>query len=422
MRIWQPYLQTNFVALCVALGALGALGTGAGCQQLSSQYCAENPSDPDCASAFGDAQNAMCDHSRPDKNTCPASAPVCSAQNVCVQCEGDGAGPGMGQSPQCDGDVAPVCANSRCGECTKHEQCDSLLCLPSGACAPVGQVAYVSADGSLANDCSAPEKACTTVGRAVANLGTKKFIKVDTVIGAIRENSVLSNVSFTLVGGEGGRITRDGNGSSPIFTISGGTISMIGIELFDSGAAPALRVSGGDFTLAKSRLTGNGGGAVHVSDTARVSLLGNIIYANGNSQLSTPAVKLDSNQIANSRVEFNSFYNNRSIGKTAIVCNGPVPVANNAFLADTLNADCSYSYNLTPVSEVLPQGTANMAGDPGWANPGGADFTPTANSPVIGLGSPRAALTEPLLRRDLTGRPRVMRDGRGPDVGAIAAP
>jgi hypothetical protein len=284
---WRGFVLVSVAALVAGLAACDfILGN-----ELNPKYCAAHPDDADCMREMpmGCSSSAQC---------AEPTAVCLVEERTCVQCTTMESSACMGTTPVCG-------ADNTCGACSKHSDCASAACLPTGACGSDAEVAYVDPSGTgTACTQAAP---CKKVDDALKT--SRSFVKLS---GVTDEAVVVEggrNVTFLADGGA--KLTRASGG--PILTVKDDGTSLRVFDLTISDApnnaggygllvpagsgAPAvalnkvtlqnnpgggISVAGGTLTVSQSIIRGNQGGGISVTNAA-FEITNNFIYRNGNS-------------------------------------------------------------------------------------------------------------------------------------------
>ncbi len=174
---------------------------------------------PQSCSADGDCTgaNRVCDLSMPDSS-------------VCVQCTPARAEACTGNTPLCG-------AALTCRGCQRHDECGSNVCLPSGACAAEGEVAYV--EGGKNGTLCTKEAPCGTLRAAL--MVQKDVVKV--AMGTAEDNAVavIDGRAVTILAEPGAKLDRTGDG--PILEVKSAGAD---VKIYDLEVAGASGSSGAD--------------------------------------------------------------------------------------------------------------------------------------------------------------------------------
>jgi len=400
----------------------------AACSKPNPYYCPGNPDDnclidADINAPQGCATSAECTN---------GAKPICEPkEKVCVACT-DG-------MPGSCGGTTPVCTSAHdCTGCTLHGQCDSTVCLPSGACAETQDVAYVTPNGTDGNGCT-KSSPCKTVAAALAlGRGTIK------ILGNIDEAVVVASGTVQIFG-EGGSTLRRTTSQGPVFEARGtGTAVMLsdliirdasgatghGIyvapgEPVDltlnhvyaiNNAANGLNVQGGKLTMSRSVVSGNSGGGAVVA--GMFSITNSLFVANGNGVSTTGGITLTP-QTTTTVFKFNTVADNFSSASSAAVrgvnCTLPQIAANTIIAGNAVSANCTFSYSLFDTGTIVTG--SNIAGDPMFKNIDGLDplasdyFHIQPTSAAVDHADPGSTMAT-----DIDGEARPQ--GNAPDIGA----
>jgi hypothetical protein len=383
---------------------------------------------------------------------CPAAAPICADDNVCVQCT-------PANQNACTG-TTPICGTDRaCHACNSNDQCESKACLPSGACAKVNDVAYVmdAAPGAPPCDLASP---CGTLSLALQS--TKTIIKIGA--GLFKPNeSVLIERSMIILGEQGTKpgepaTVLDRNLDGPILEIkgkSGSTTKVLianvkitgsamgnAVEITANGSSPTvtldrvsivenqgLGIRAIDSTLQvyRSRINDNINGGISLMSTS-FQIIGNFFFSNGDSAKLIGGIQIMTLQNNENRLEFNSFHKNEALAGngTAIQCSAGTFTARNNILFDNVTGSnttqtggsCAHSFSIVFPGPAPTTGSSNYMVDPVFASGGNTpDLSLSATSPARGKADPESDLTGEA-RFDLNGTERK----KPADIGADQTP
>jgi hypothetical protein len=368
------------------------------------------------------------------------SPAVCDPEtDRCVTCTRE-------QDDACTG-VTPVCENNICRECRAHDDCaDSNLCLPDGACADVGQVAYVEPApvGTDNTECTLAMP-CTVVVKAVAT--GRSYVKLT---GTIYEQVMLNNQNVTFVAGSGAKLTSANNGN--VLRIDGTSqVAIYGLEIsgasgagfgisIPQGAMTTLKLEGvavsgnvgggisahgGMLTVTRSTILRNQGGGIIILG-AQFDITNNLIAKNGGPASLTGGVDIQQiSATGTHRLEFNTIAFNvgDATVNSGINCGtvvAPVTFSNNIVfgnvvsmggkqLGGSVNCKATYS-DIGPDTDVVP-GAGNIKDDPMFVDTLSNNFRLQAASKAINGADPNAVIRFDIEKRE---RPQ---DGRS-DMGA----
>ena len=378
--------------------------------------------------------------------SCPAASPICADDNVCVQCTQTDKGACMGATPICGADRA-------CHACSTNDQCDSKVCLPTGACAVTTDVAYIvmgATAGTATCDMAAP---CGTLWLGMQT--NKPVIKMGA--GLFKpDESVLIERSVTILGEQGTVLDRNLDG--PILEIKGksgsttkvhiASVEITGssmgnaVEISASGSSPTvtldrvsivnnqglgIRASDSTLQLYRSRINDNINGGISLMNT-NFQILSNFFFRNGGSAKTVGGIQISTSQSTENRLEFNSFHKNEAQNNTgtAVQCLAGTFTARNNILFDNVTATnttqtggaCAHSFSIVFPGPAPTTGSSNYMIDPLFASGAGMpDLSLSATSPARGKADPDS---------DLTGEARIDINGterkKPADVGADQAP
>lgn len=406
---------------------LFAAATSAGCYEKNPEF---NPDAQSCASSTP---------------SCPAASPIC-LNDVCVQCT-------QTEKSACK-EATPICgADNACHACSLNDQCDSKVCLPTGACAAATDVAYVvlgATSGTATCDMASP---CGTLWLGVQT--SKPIVKMGA--GLFKpDDSVLIERSVTILGEPGTVLDRNMDG--PILEIkgkSGSTTKVLianveitgssmgnAVEITANGSSPTVtldRVSivnnqrlgilATDSTLQvfRSKISDNANGGISLMNTS-FQIIGNYFFRNGGSARTVGGIQISTSQNTENRLEFNSFHKNEAQAgtATAVQCIAGTFTARNNILFDNATASnmtqtggsCAHSYSIVFPGPAPTTGSSNYMLDPLFASGSGMpDLSLSATSPARGKADPDSDLTGEA-RFDLNGTERK----KPADIGADQTP
>jgi hypothetical protein len=408
------------------LPTLLAITLLAACSKANPYYCEGNP-DNNCTI---DADiNAPQDCTASAQCSNPAK-PVCDVdQKLCVACTDDEAGSCGGTSPVC------TSANT-CAPCAAHTECDSLACLPNGACGDDTTVAYVATGGDNGGACT---QAAPCASLAVAAMKGRPYVKVQ---NNLDEAVVLDTVNVTILAAPLTRLTRTVT-QGPILEVRGQSNVAIEDLLIQGGGGTTghgVYVAPGqpaNVTLDNVAIVGNGGNGINVQGgtlkmrrclvsanvtggavvSAPFDITNSMFVSNGTTASTTGGLTLTPS--GTDVFRYNTIaYNSSSSGSVTvrgINCTVPLTISSSIISNNMASTSCSFEYSLFDASTTV-SGT-NRAGDARFknidaVNPMAADFFRIAqNSDAIDHGDPSVQLMTDL---DGDARPQ----GTAPDIGA----
>lgn len=403
----------------------------AGCVRKDNpNYCPGRNADNNCAE--GDAGPQPCT----DNAQCSAPAAICDTAQLraCVQCTPTQASACMKATPVCGSD-------ERCRGCRSHTECPvSSVCLPEGACADPGDVAYVTAPPiGTDNPMCTMAMPCTQIKKALDT--PRPYLKLH---GSFDEAVMINNRNVTVLADPGTVLTRtmmgniltvDGTSNVKIYDleISGASGNGAGVSLpgganqtvtlghmsltRNNGTNGAVFVSGGTINIDRSRIFDNTGGGISIT-SAQFDLENNFITGNGDSSTGIYGGVFLSQTNQGTRVlGFNTIAGNKGAldAVTGVFCNlvtKALTLSNNIIYANLVTGlgtqvggtNCAWTF-----SDIGPDTVAGNVGvDPGFAS---GDYHLSPGSPLINQADPAA--TQP---HDIDGDDRP-EDGRR-DIGA----
>lgn len=405
------------------------------CERDDSNYCPGAP--------FDNCMNLTC----LSNNDCRAPTSVCDigGTQTCVECT-------QQEAAACTG-AAPVCGDDHaCRGCAAHAECaGSDVCLPEGACADPGQVAYVKppALGGTDNTSCTLAMPCTKVASALQT--GRPYVKL---AGTNDEGGTLTldNRNVTLLAEQGAKLVRTSNGlhvevkgTSQVeihdLEISGASGAQgIGISMPPGNAAKltlrrakilnnaggGISATGGTLTVTQSTVSNNTGGGISATG-GTFAIVGNMFFGNGALTGTTGGISISTAQNAANRFEFNSFNKNTATDgfAPAVQCmvGGTFMARNNIISGnlaptsmDQVSGNCMHAYSIVRPG-MLPPGANNSNADPLFVNTTTGDLHVQPGSPALGAADPNSDLTG-LAGRDIDGDART----RPADIGADEAP
>jgi Right handed beta helix region len=405
--------------------------------KTESNYCEDVPVTHNCKDKV-DADTSCTSNAQ-----CAGATPVCDVggSKMCVQCT-------TADDAACS-DATPVCGASKtCEGCTSHAQCSesSNVCLPDGACADAGQVAYVEAGktgdcskgtpcGSLAEGVGKPvpyikvtgtlnAAATTTISKTVTILADPNA-SVDTSADATSVLTISTSAADvkifdlkitggTMAGGVGvsvptggtptvslTRVKLEGNTGGGL-TASGGSVTVTQSTV-SGNTGGGLTASGGSVTVTQSTVSGNTGGGISIMNTT-FAVVGNVFFQNGSPSATVGGLSVTTSQNAANRLEFNSFNKNQTqdgLG-TAIQCTAGAFTARNNIMSDNgtlsnmaqVGGTCMHTHSIARPG-TLPPGAGNLAADPMFLNTTTGNLHVMPGSPALGAADPASNLTGP---------------------------
>jgi hypothetical protein len=372
--------------------------------------------------------------------TKPCSTGHCKLdQMICVQCL---------ENAHCMMATAPTCnlMTNTCGPCTKHTDCASNACLPTGVCGTDAEVAYLAPQAGTDNtNCTKAEK-CTVFSKALATM--KPYIKVEgTSTEAIQINRAVVILGDTSPRSKFGKtsgtiVEATGSGAVTIYDmeINGAANQTIGVSIptgqtvtltldrciVARNGAGGVIVNSGTLALVNSRVDSNLGGGIQVNGTGtKYTIVNNFIGVNG-LDVGVPSafggVELNTGTTMGNKFDFNTVAFNKSDGNRAagIDCGGVASTVNGNIVyanSEPVNGvtemaqkrgTCTYQTNFVSGVNVGPANDLGMAG--ARANP--FDFKLTSNSPM----QVRDVITTACAMKDFEGDARPY--GSACDLGA----
>jgi hypothetical protein len=426
-----------------------------GCHEDNPASC-ELPGNAGIAPCPPDAPTAPPPCQRSNECTANPDLPVCE-MGTCVHCT-------LAEHDLCT-PTSPRCENHMCVKCVSDNDCAQSVCMPDGSCAAQASIIHVKVNGSMTSGCGDIGSECTLASALTLVTGTRNVIKIDDAGPHVPVmNSFVVGIDVT-IDARGATLHHNG-GDDPIVRIAGGkTVTILGgtiegakgnngngircdtgakltmRESFLTGndaaainadgctlvvtdatlhdnnkktdsASPGITISGGDTTLARSRITSNAKGGININGNAKFTIIGNAFLNNGSlTGGSAAAVFIMSSTDPNNRLEFNTIAANKSAaGDTSgVQCSGSTFVARNNIIWNNLSigisGSCMHAY-----SDIGPVVTFNDAGNNINMNPNllneATDPHVQAASPVHQKADPQANLMG-VASRDIDGDPRI---------------
>lgn len=331
-----------------------AIGCG---KQLNPEYCANHPEDTDCYGAGLSSVDAPAGCEVTQKCDMDPVNKVCeAATGNCVQCIPDV------NTTACTGTTS-VCGEDRtCHGCLVDTHCTtSNVCLPSGDCALMDDVLYVSPQGQGNCTKTSPCKLADAVGQIST---TKRIIKLTTGAGTDYTDAPITLTKPVLIIGTGTTL------SGATIIVMGARVEIVGVTI-TGGTGDGIRCEQGEVIVRRTLVRGNSGYGIATRqcratiernrlsentlggmflDMGVFEVRNNIVDHNGTTALTQGNVRINQGQ---GRLVFNTIAYNRSEngggGRVAgILCTGPtlrvarnIVVANGAANALT-GGDCNF--------------------------------------------------------------------------------
>lgn len=387
---------------------------------------------------------------------------VCDiSSGLCVQCI-------MSETITCS-ITKPVCDHHMCRACKVNTDCQSQICLGSGACVPVTDVAYVQPGrgGCLdAASCCTQATPCGSLNPAL--ITRRSYVKIAPGLiqdfGAIIDSTKVNTVNnkVTILGDPGAILTIDNQG--PVLTIQGSVSVEIhdlelkgafgsapgqgdGIRLTPATGDPAegptlnlvhvtihsnmehgIHATAGVLSVTQSTISDNDRGGVVVSGSAtKVTITNSFIYGNGKDTASTGASTggLMLLPTMSGRLFFNTIVDNSASQNQVAggaICKTSNPNSCSVVLADhniivknaVVNSGVGNNTqtNITLLGDSFIQGNPSM-GDLGFRNPP-MDYHLSQGDKVINAVTDRGACADIGVDFDDDARPQ----GDKCDLGA----
>ena len=263
-------------------------------KERNLEYCTHNPTDPACQMP-GVVQLDAAARCTTD-NDCDGS--VCdTTSGACVQCT-------MSDPSHCS-TSSPVCSQDEmCVQCNIGSNCPSDVCLPDNTCASSATILYAAPGGS--GDCSSATLACTLTKAVTMATATPTKNVIQLQNGTFNEGTITLGVpGLQLIVAAGAKVVITGSSNDkPLFAVtasasisemtlnnSGGngvdcsesaTLSLDQLVISNS-SNDGVNVNSCTVSLTRSKLYGNGESAIYTQGTTTVSVLNNFIYNNGSS-------------------------------------------------------------------------------------------------------------------------------------------
>ena len=356
---------------------------------------------------------------------CTDPTPVCRTDTeTCVECIGDG---------DCGGLPCDLATNTCAPGCLTDDQCPSGACLADRTCADEPRILYAAPAG--AGDCSrampcALETAVSllSVGRDVIQLAEGTHLTANPV--TIAANAILNgtNAVIQVPAGQFGfthsavavqyhRLAIEAPGGGiPVQCQSAGTLSLVDVELRNSGAA--LFSSTCTVEIDRSKLSTNASFAFSISGGV-LTIKNSFITNNGNTGVVIGTMLMDAIG-ADSIVEHTTIAGNLNDGSqaSAMGCsNGPGPTFKNSIIRNNSIPPSCVVGNSVIDPGYAGTGTDNLILDPAFVDPVGGNYHLMPGSPVANLTVLPTTLT---VDADRQSRPQPA--GSQPDFGADEIP
>jgi hypothetical protein len=302
-----------------------------------------------------------------------------------------------------------------------HGQCASNACLPDGSCADPGNVAYVDPAGTDNTSCT-KAMPCTMVSKALAT--GRLIIKLH---GTTSEHVTINNQNVTLIADPGAQLTSSTTGV--ILRVDGTSV----VAIYNLAIANALGTSSvgiampsgntAILTLRSVSVTGNAGGGISITG-GQFDIANSFITQNGGPSSLIGGIDLAAVSGTGTHV----------IEFTTVASNAGNATVNAGINCGTVTASMTFSDNIiygnqvsgggrqlggsiqcsATYSDIGPDttaGTGNLNMDPKFVAPSAGDFHITANSTCKDTADPSATLST-----DFDGDMRPQ--GTGRDIGA----
>lgn len=436
-----------------------------GCKERDPAYCASaaHVGDPGCPGAsVGDGPcktNSDC--------TGTPGFPACDTMDsggTCVECTASDHALCTGTTPLCDNHMCVACIND--GDCGAGG-----LCLPSGACARLSDVAYVDGTNGVDNASCTMSQPCTRIDVAA---GLKLIVKVS---GTVKDRCILNGSIVTILGQPGAKLIPIAGNDGPAFEIKGAShVEVYDLEINQAtGTLPAkdgsgvlvedsaevlmtrvkllnntvygadvkgghltctlctinqntnlgVNVAGALLTISQSTIGGNMGGGISISTGSSFQIVGNVILGNGQNNSLTGGINIQVNGSSVNRLDFNSLSHNTALNGVGpgIQCTSGMPLtANNNIIWDNGTGTpappqvaspggCDYAYS--DIGPTSVQAGTNMSTLPQFKDEV-MDLHLMPTSPVRRMADPNADLSG-LAVYDIDGDKRVSRADLGAD-------
>jgi hypothetical protein len=315
--------------------------------------------------------------------------------------------PGTDDSPDAPPTCMPACAGgapicdlyaSTCRACVAHTECASAACLPDGSCGEDTSVAYVDPTGTDGANCSKAQP-CRTVVAALATM--RPTIKIT---GMLAESVTVQDRKIAFIADPQARLTAMPSASTVMniagasdvaiydLTIRGGDLGVavasaakaklvrVTVEMNRAGVTslgdlsiaesrivgngqslfqlsdPAIDISGGSVSIARSRITDNPGGGI-ISTNAAFDIRNNFIVHNGFDVMESQGGSRYGGVLlaatGNSRFVFNTVVGNSTAAQASFTyypgvrCTGSQVEAHGNLLAGNLTGDGDRSNQLS---------------------------------------------------------------------------
>lgn len=355
--------------------------------------------------------------------------------------------------------ASPVCASDRCSPCTRHADCLSEVCLPTGACAAEAEVAYVDGTGNDGAACSR-QAPCKRIDEAA---GKRSIVKVT---GTISDRCTLSADTVQIFAATGAAlkpasgialeikgtanidvydllITKQGDAAAAVHVSEQGILKLTraivrdnpgpGITVTASGQATCTKCivednigrgidvsMNGSIAVTQSTIAGNSGGGIGVANSGAFRIVSNFIFGNGRTDqpvsggVSIAIIPQQPGAPPN-ELDFNSVSRNNNLGVAqGIDCASATPlVASNNIIwnngplqtsTQVVNTGCSYTY-----SNIGPTGIGttdnNQSVNPMFVDEANGDLHLTGTVMSLLMANPNARITG-LAEKDIDGDTR----------------
>lgn len=396
-------------------------GSESGSSTTGPAPCLGNEDCPDVGAPFCDMASGECvpcDQTDDPDGSCAAldpATPLCVA-GACVQCTPENPAACTDMTPVCDG------ATNACVPCTAHDQCGEAACnLFTGACLPAGAVVHVGPGQAFATLAAAVASfAAETEGTIVVHAGPPNYDETVTVSAG----RVLAFLAADIgVGIEPPRWVRTSGGMPQLIVSADTTVLLDGLQLSSNASAanPALRITGGQAWVDRSRIVQNSGSGVLAEVAAELVLRNSFVGLNGGGFVDTRGLTVTGSSLDIRYTTIAANDGTGASGPVSIYCDALTAgeVRSSIIAAGTDTIDCTnatFDFNVVDTGGLAGANNDVLVFDAfGWfPNLAMADFHISAGPPFVDVAQWQAG--DPAT--DIDGDPRPDVDGSPDYVGA----
>jgi hypothetical protein len=374
--------------------------TGGAC--VTSDECAD-PMSPICE----DMVCVPCTDAAVPDDACAekgAGTPVCRDDGACVACTPANAGACEGTTPVCDG------ATNECEGCNFHEQCPGAACnIATGAC--FAEDCVVEVDGDAGAGAEYDNIQAALVDGCVVVVHELNGVDVP-YLGALE----VDGITVAIVAADGEDPIVQGTGGPSLSVINDASVYVEGLTFRGNTMAEGVSVNGATMYLDRTRVVGNTGGGILLTNAATGHLRNCIVGGTGGS---APAISV----VAGEATILDSTVVDPGINARALTCGvaGSAEIRNSLLYGedDIDEVSCPGVAATYTASEQALAGEGNQSlalQNASFANFDSSDFLLSASGSALVDGVARWLTGDPLV--DIEGDPRAAVDGAMEHAGA----